>query len=408
VLSIRTRAAAAAAQLTPPVRRILMHSLIFGLAMSIADLLFNFYLVSLGYGTDMAGFLSTIYRFAGVVAGVPIGMLIDRAGPQRAIQVGATIFALGWAGQLMITEVWALAITQAIIGAAGLLTLTSVVPLLTGITTNEQRASIFGLNAGAALVIGLVGGTVGGVLPALGATLLNVGPQTTEAYRLALGIVVVMALLALLPLIQRITLDAVSAPRRQAAGAGQPSDRLPLSYLFRMTLPSLTLGIGAGVFLPFQNLFFRQQFQLSDALVGTILACGALAMGLGAMLGAPVAKRMGVKQAAAWTRLGAVPCMLLMLSPVLWISTIGFLIRGWFIGASFPLNDAYAMQITSPRHRGTLVSVTSMLWSLGWAITSSVAGWVESQYGFTPLIMVAAVAYVFSGLAIFWLPSEQP
>jgi MFS family permease len=385
-----------------------MHSLILGLAMSVADLLFNFYLVSLGYGTDVAGYLSTIYRFAGVVAGVPIGILINRAGPQMAIRIGAGMFALGWLFQLNLTELWALAITQAIIGASGLMALTATVPLLTGVTHQEQRASIFGLNAAAALVIGLVGGTIGGLLPGFAAGFLAVGPQSTEAYRVALGIVVILGMVAIIPVVRTITLDADSQVRRQPAGAQQASDRLPFWFVVRMLLPALTLGIGAGVFLPFQNLFFRQQFHLPDAIVGTLLACGALAMGLGAMIGSTFAKRFGVKQAAALLRFVAAPATLLMMAPALLPAVIGYLVRGWGIGASFPLNDAYSMQIISPRHRGTIVSLTSMVWSLGWAITSSVAGLIEKQYGFTPLLIIAGVSYAVSALTVYTLPNEQP
>ncbi len=407
MLTIRLRAQAAIAQLPSPVRRILAHSLILGLAMSVADLLFNFYLVSLGYSTDTAGYLSTIYRFAGVVAGIPIGMLIDRAGAQRAIQIGAALYAIGWVAQLMVSNIWALGVTQAIIGAAGLLTLTSVVPLLTNVIHSEQRAAIFGLNAGAAMVIGLIGATVGGILPALFGGLIAVDPQSTTAYRLALCSVVILSLMALLPVLKAIPLLPDAAPRTNAAGAGQANERLPFIFIVRMTLPSLLLGIGAGVFLPFQNLFFRQQFQLSDAVVGTVLACGSLIMGLGAMFGSPFAKRLGLKRAAAILRLGSAPAMLLMLSPNLILTMIGFFIRGACIGASFPLNDAYTMQLVSPRNRGTIVSSTSMVWSLGWAATASLAGLIEKQYGFAPLLIVGTVSYVLSGIAIFALPVEQ-
>jgi MFS family permease len=406
VVALRLRAQAAMAQLSPPIRRILAHSLILGLAMSVADLLFNFYLVSLGYATDTAGFLSTVYRFAGVVFGIPIGMLIDRVGAQRALQIGAVLYALGWVAQLMASQLWALVITQAIIGAAGLLALTATVPLLTNITTGEQRAAIFGINAGAAMVIGLIGATVGGVLPAFFAGFLNVGAQSITAYRLALGSVVILSLLALLPVLQTITLLPDAAPRTKMTADERMQERLPFMFVVRMTLPALLLGIGAGAFLPFQNLFFRQQFQLSDAVVGTILACGALTMGLGAIFGSPIAKRLGLKRAAAIIRLGAAPMMLVMLIPALVPATIGFFIRGACIGASFPLNDAYTMQIVSPRNRGKIVSATSMVWSLGWAITSSVAGLIEKQYGFTPLLIVACVSYILSSLAIFALPDS--
>lgn len=407
MLTIRLRAEAAMSHLTPPIWRILAHSIILGLAMSVADLLFNFYLVSLGYGTDTAGLLSTVYRFAGVVAGIPIGMLIDRAGAQRALRIGAATYALGWVALLMVTNIWALVVAQAVIGASGLLAMTAVVPLLANVTPSEHRASIFGLNAGAALVIGLVGGTVGGLLPGLLSSLAAVGPQSTTAYRMALISVVVLGLLALIPVLRKIELLPEEPSRTRPAGAEQTHDRLPLGFLVRMTIPALLLGVGAGVFLPFQNLFFRQQFLLPDAAVGTILACGALTMGLGAMFGSPIARRLGLKRAAAFLRLGAAAPMLLMLSPVLIPAVIGFFIRGACIGASFPLSDAYSMQLISARNRGKLVSTTSMAWSLGWAATSSVAGLIEKQYGFTPLLLIAAVSYILSAIAIFALPNEQ-
>jgi MFS family permease len=405
VVSLRVRANTAAAQLTPPIRRVLAHSLLLGLAMSIADLLFNFYLVSLGYSTGSAGFFSTVYRFAGVIAGLPIGLMIDRLGAQRTIMIGAALFGVGWAIQLMQTALWALMLTQALIGASGLLALTAVVPLLTGITTPEQRASMFGLNAAAALVIGLLGGTVGGVLPSIAASLIDVGPQTTLAYRIALGAVVMLAFCAILPVAGKIEL--LAGERERPAKADGETPRLSPIWLLRVALPALSLGVGAGAFLPFQNLFFREQFHLPDSIVGAIIACGGLSMGIGAMMGSQFARRIGVKQASALMRAICAPAMLLMLIPVLPVVIIGYFIRGWGIGASYPLSDAYTMEITDPRHRGTTVSIVSVAWSLGWAATSSVAGWTEERYGFAPLLVVGIIAYVLSALSIMKLPSES-
>ena len=76
-------------------------------------------------------------------------------------------------------------------------------------------------------------------------------------------------------------------------------------------------GLGGGAFLPFQNLFFRQQFGLGDASVGVVLAWSSLGLGLGAVLGSPLSARIGMQRAATFLRMGAVPAMLLMLIPAL-------------------------------------------------------------------------------------------
>ena len=397
MLFVPARARLVLARISPPVWRILLHSSLFGLAASVADLLFNFYLVSLGYGADTAGLLSTVNRMAGVALGLPVGVLIDRIGARRSLVIGVVCYSGGWALALLSGALWALALTQFLVGAAQILALTSVVPLMTGVTGAHDRAKVFGLNASAAMMVGLLGSAAGGLLPALAAALLAVGPQEVVAYRLALTTVVAIALAAALPV-----LGGVPEYRRDdvATSAEPLQARISSRRLLGFALPALLLGIGSGALLPFQNLYFRQQFGLSDAAVGAVLAVTALVMGLGAVIGAPVSARLGLQRAAATLRIGAVPAILLMLVPALLPATFGFCLRGLFVAASFPLNDALVMQITPARQRGAAMSLTSVLWSLGWAGAAIVSGWAQLHWGFGPAIVVAAVAYALSSWAI--------
>jgi MFS family permease len=403
VLSPGSRARSVVARLSPPVWRVLAHSLLFGLAASVADLLFNFYLVSLGYAADAAGLLSTVYRGAGVVLGIPFGLLIDRAGARRSLLGGVLLFSGGWALVLLSRSLEVLMAAYFLVGAANILTLTAVVPLLTGITSDAERPSVFGFNASAALLIGLLGSALGGVLPALASGMLAVGPQDTAAYRLALASVVVLGLLSLLPVLRL----AEERQRPSAAAVIAPVTPLPRRTLLRLALPSLLLGAGGGLFLPFQNLFFRQEFGLSDAAVGVMLAWGAAGMGLGALLGGPTSARLGLKRAAWLLRLCCAPAMLLVAAPLLLPAAAGFFGRGLFVAASYPLNDALVMQSTSARQRGAAVSLMSVMWSLGWAACSAVSGLVQVRYGFGPVIAVAALAYLLSAVAIATQPAPR-
>lgn len=396
-------ARAGLARLTPPVWRILAHSLLFGLSLSIADLLFNFYLVSLGYAADTAGLLSTVARGAGMVLGVPIGLLIDRLGAQRSLLAGVLIYCVGWALLLQATGLWALIGAQFLVGAAFIMALTSVTPLITMITTDDERATVFGLNASAALIIGLAGSTLGGVLPALSAGVLGVGAQDTAAYRLALASVIGLGIAAMLPVLGR--LPAVEEPR--PLGQAAPVERrLPTRRLLRFALAGLLLGVGGGAILPFQNLFFREVFGLSDAAVGVMIAVGALGAGLGALIGPPVTRRTGLRQGSALLRLLGTFGVLLMLVPALAPAVVGFFLRGLFVAASFPMNDALVMRLTPPRQRGMAASLMSVLWSGGWAAAALVSGAVQIRWGFGPLIVVVALSYALSALAIYTIREE--
>jgi MFS family permease len=388
--------------LSPPVRRILAHSLLFGLAFSIADLLFNFYLVSLGYGPETAGLMSTISRAAGMLLGVPMGLLIDRMGPQRAIVLAMLGYCGGWLLMLRAGALVALAGAQLVIGAAFLMASMAVIPLLSTVTRDHERASVFGLNASATLMVGLGGSALGGLLPAGAALLLGVGPQDTAAYRLALTAVMALALLALLPLLRPFPVvnEADARAAGQIASSNVP---LPIRRLLRFALAGLLLGMGGGAILPFQNLFFRGVFGLGDGAVGIVLAIASLGMGLGALMGAPVTRRIGLRRGAALLRMGTVIGLLIMLVPALIPAIIGFFLRGMFVSASFPMNDALVMRHTPSRQRGMAMSLMSVLWAGGWAVASVASGYVQVRWGFTPIILFAAAAYTLSALAIITL-----
>lgn len=397
--SIVSRARSAAARVSPQVWRILAHSLLFGLAGSIADLLFNFYLVSLGYGADTAGLMATVYRGAGALLGLPIGLLIDRFGPRVLLIAGAMGFGLAYALLLLASQLWALAAIVFLAGIANVLALTAVVPLLTSITSSEERPTVFGMNASAALIIGLAGSSIGGLLPGLAAGILNVPAQDTAAYRLALTVVVVLGIISPLPVMLgfRTTTHTTGA----ATTAATPQRRQSSLTLIHFALPSLLLGIGGGLFLPFQNLYFRSVWGLSDAFVGAMLAVGALGMGLGALLGSPVAARMGLRQAASVLRFATVLAVGLMFVPFLPVVMLGYILRGTFIAASYPLNDALVMKLTPAQQRGAAVSLLSVLWSLGWSVSAWVSGQIQVGYGFMPVLAVSLVAYGLSAWAIW-------
>jgi len=388
-------------QVSPPVWRILLHSSVFGLALSVADLLFSFYLVSLGYTSATVGLFSTLSRAAGMLLGIPLGMMIDRIGPQKSILIGLAVYGVGWTIILQFTSLWVMIPLQFLIGGAYILTSTAVTPLLAGVTRDDQRATIFGWNASATLVVGLAGSALGGILPSLAAGAINVGPQDTAAYRLALTVVIVLSVIAMLPVIRRMPM--LSGDRHIDASP-VPTALLPMRTLARLGLAGLLLGLGGGAFLPFQNLYFRSVFGMSDAAVGVVLAWASLSMGVGGLLGAPVARRLGLRRAGALLRLGVAPAMLLMLVPSLITASIGFFLRGLFVAASFPLNDALVMRATPLRQRGISVSMTSVLWAGGWAGAAWASGLIQEHWGFTPVIIFTTGAYLLSAVAIFTLP----
>jgi len=96
-----------------------------------------------------------------------------------------------------------------------------------------------------------------------------------------------------------------------------------------------------------------------------------------------------------------------LLSPVVWVAMLGFILRAMLIGASISLNDVLTMRLVNPQQRGFASSIWNMTWAAGWAITSTLSGYMQPYYGFTLLIILGAVAYVLSGVSIWLFQRED-
>ena len=385
--------------------RVLMHSTLIGLGMSFFDVLFNFFLVSMGYAADTVGVLSTVSRIAGLVVGIPAGMLIDRIGARHALIGAVMLYVAGLTWVVFApSQLW-LVVSQFMVGCAFSLLFSSLWPLLTMATPHAQQTTVFGLNEAALNMIGLVGSVMAGWLPSVVAPWLQVDEQSTLAYRTVLLIGIAVLAMSAIPLLGDIT----KAPNTDEHGELLVAE-VPQRSTGRIILYGIAgflMGVGSGTFFPFQSLFFRFQFHLTDSAVGTILAFSGVALGAGAVI---IGHSIGQRSLRVWAsvlRMLAAPALLLMLATELWVSLIGFYVRAFLMGGSIALSDVLAMRLVNPRQRGFASSIWNMSWAAGWAITSTLSGLVQTQYGFTPLLILGATAYVASGLAIWHLMRED-
>jgi MFS family permease len=390
--------------LSPAVTRILLHSLLFSIAASIADVLLGFYIVSIGLSTTDVGLLSTTMRIAGMVTAMPLGLLVDRIGAQRALALGATAYGLSWAVLLFMETRPALFAAQFLVGTAMLLASTAVQPLLSQHVTDTQRASLFGFNVFAIVIAGTVGGTLGGALPSWAALLPGITAQSAAAYRIALIGLIVLTAAAVLPIIGRFP-----RPLHTHSGGNVIADQSPISQwrIIRLGLPSLMIGCGAGAILPFQALFLRDAYAQSDAAVGLILGISALGSGIGALMGAPLTARIGARLSTTVFRLAAAPAMALLLVPNLYAAVASLTLRGALTGASWSQGDALIVGLTPPAQRGRLIAMSMLLWSMGWAVTSALSGWLQPRFGYAPQFVLAALMYVVSAWSGFTLKDDH-
>ncbi len=391
----------------PNARLYLTSAVISGAAFGVFRLLFNFYVLSLGYDESLLGVLITVGSFTALLAALPMGYLSDLIGRKAALLLGGGLNVLAIAVMLIWPTRAVFLAMNVVSGLGQSLAAVTMSPFLVENSGEEERTYLFSLSQGLQTAAGFFGNWIGGYLPTWAADWLGTTPTDSRAYAGALAVVTGLSLLALLPLL------GLRPARDQAGRPGERSVFAPLRYaaeqprlLVRLILPMLLTSMGAGLIMPFMNVFYRTVHGQPDPVIGSLFAWGSLAMGLGILVAPPLADRFGKIQLVVVSQALSIPFLVLMgFAPWFWLSAGAYYIRLTLMNMGGPVYNAFVMEQVEPEARGTVASLVSMSWSFGWAFSPSISGWLQVHYGFAPAFAGTISLYslaVFLYWRYFW------
>ncbi|MBT9156884.1 MAG: Multidrug resistance protein MdtG [Firmicutes bacterium] len=357
----------------------------------------NLFLLEAGLSADFLGLMIAVSSVSNAVFSLPAGMLSDRFGRKRVVISGAI---LAVAGQLILV-LWptpSLALLSALIGGAGGAVL---------MVSTEERAHLFSVNAATWTVSGVIGSFLGGALPLMWARIMGSAPDSLIAYRLTLfTALILLAVSVVLYYALEERRDPKRATRHEKIRLVLPSRDL----MVRLLVPEIILGFGAGMIIPFLNVYFARQLGASAAQIGSIFSVMSLVTTV-ALLCAPLLEgKYGTVKAAVYTRILSVPLFLtIALTNTLWIGAVAAWFRSALMNASMPLVSKFNMEVASPSERATLSSLVGMTWTVGWALGARLGGrWMET-YGYNFPYFITAALYVISAIVFYYfcLPLEE-
>jgi MFS family permease len=384
----------------PNARLYLLNVILAGAAMGVFRLLFNFYVLSLGYDDAFLGNLVTASSLTALLLALPMGYLADFLGRKASLLIGG----LGVAVAVFVMVMWPSApmfiVMNVVLGMAQALSGVTMGPFLMENSTEKERTYLFSFGSGLQMASASVGNWVGGSLPAWMAGTAQVATTDSSAYGLSLAVVAGGAALAVFPLL------LMRLPR---LARSQRSAFAPISYfsshpslLGKLVLPMLVTSVGAGLIMPFMNVFFRQVYNQSDQNIGAMFAWGSLAMGVGLMIAPPLADRMGKIQLVVITQAISIPFLFLLgFSPWFGLSAAAYYIRLALMNMSSPVYQTFVMERVEPSARATVASLVSMSSNFGWAFSPTISGWIQVNYGFGPAFAATMVLYTVS-IYLYW------
>lgn len=357
---------------------------------------------SLGFSNEVIGIFNSLPALALLAVGLPFAAFADRLG-YRIFLLAAAFLAV--VGSVILAAVGQRLVAVLAAGTFGIsVTILGILgnPLLTQISRESERVSLFAVNQSLAWVAVLVGDLFGGQVPELAGRSQHTSSGSASALRAAF---IVMAILVVLALPSLIRLTRVVVPGAAISIPVKAMLRVDIGRFARLLIPEAFLGIGAGMFLNFVQLYFAQRFKLTPGPIGTILAIGAALTAVGT-LGAPwISRRLGLTRTVAFTQMAGFPLLVLLASLfTLPAAILVFYVRQIALNIQAPLATVFGMEYVQPDQRARAATAVNIAWGIGaGGIGPLVSGFLQVAGGFQLAFTVAAVFYLLAGVSFFVL-----
>lgn len=383
--------------------------------------LFNLYLLAIGFDVAFIGLRLAIEYVARAVLAVPAGLTSDRIGRKASFVLGDGVGALF--GVIMIsTRSEFVLLALPVLGAYfGNLHHTAEPAFMAENSQPRERVHLFAVATSLRTLSAMIGALIAGLVPLLFIDSLG----KVDAYRYATYAGLALWFFSLIPAVMLRSYEAVEQPEREAEtrpamrDAGTGKWRLASLFsgvrhprrIFYFAVTSAFIALGFSVVGPMFNVVFHEgDTHASESELGFMFAAGSLVLAAATLLTPLLLLRFLRVEAIVLTRFMAIPFVLGM---GLWPQLVGegqllvFLVGFSFVGRiawfrmSSPLDDAFNMDVLDARERATSTGIEIAVGSGVSAVAIFVGSRLLDGGDFTTPFLIMAVAYAVS-TAIYW------
>ncbi|HUV30443.1 MAG TPA: MFS transporter [Acidobacteriota bacterium] len=378
-------------------RLYLTGSFLMAINFAVFQLLFNLYLRENGFAESAIGQVLSARGLGMVLIAVPAALLLSRIRLKPVLLLAGTLFAFFSAGMCVFLDLSHLRGLALLVGMAFSFYRVASGPFYMRNSSRLERTHLFSFSFAMMILANMVGSAGSGNLVTLMTSLTG---DLILGYRYTLLLGILVGLTALIPF-SMIKAAAPSAEENRITLTLSQLKRRGRFYV-KISSANLLIGLGAGLIIPFLNLFFRDRFDLPPDRIGWYFFAVSCSMFFGTLSGPVLAKRLGLVRTIVITQLASIPFMfVLAYSYVLPLVVAAFVLRGGLMNLGVPISTNFGMEMAEKNEQGLVNALLMVSWTGSWMLSALIGGFVIERFGYTVALNVSIVLYVFSSL-VYW------
>ena len=378
-------------------RLYLLGSFLVGMNFSVFNLLLNLYLKELGFAEGNIGTVNSARGLGMTLIAIPAAMILSRVKLKPLLIAACVAFALFSVGLTTFQEYTYLLGCAMLAGMSFAFFRVASGPFFMRNSTRTERTHLFSFSFATHLAAGMIGSLGAGKLVTV------IGESTGDmiaGYQYTLYLTIAIAFLAFIPF--SLVKAAPPSAEENRISFNREQFRRRGRFYFKVTFANFLVGMGAGLIIPFLNLYFRDRFKLEPDAIAFYYILMMFGMLVGTLSGPILTKYFGLVRSIVVTQLLSIPFMLVLAYSysLAWVVP-AFIIRGGLMNMGVPIANNFAMELSEKSEQGLVNALMSVSWTTSWMISVAIGGFVIEAYDYTTAFNVTIVLYVVSSVIFY-------
>jgi predicted MFS family arabinose efflux permease len=370
----------------------LVGTFFLGMGFSGFMLLFNLYLKEIGFPESNIGNIISATTLGMVIMAIPASFLLRRFAIKPILLLSTPVAVFSYFIQVTSVQYGTIIASGFAAGMAAVFSRVAAAPFFMRNSTPQERPYLFSMQFALMLFAGVIGNTLSGFLPGI---IESAGLVSYVTYRYTLLIFSVLVLAAVIP----FSLIKQKPPRYTTRFKIRSSRTI--ANLF---LPNLIVGIGAGLSIPFMNLYFSDVFKTPAYMIGIFYSLQQVLMIMGLLVAPVIAERIGKIRTVVASQVISIPFLIILgTTHYLTLAVLSFLARAAFMNMAQPLYINFAMEKVHHEDQPLTNALLTIAFTAGWGASANFGGYLIEHFSYTQPFIATSIFYLISTAITFYL-----